>query len=271
MDMSKVFAPNQSFEQYSERFKDFFTMRRENGIIEVRMHENGGPTAWKKEHNMGWGAVLKAVGADPENEVLIIGGTGDVWAKDMKSDGYAEMVLKLQKEMPGMFTRIMFDNYQRVSKNMHAMLFDLDIPTIGVINGPSDGHMEMALLCDINLCAPNVEFRSIHFAGNGAPGDSFFAVMQNSLGLPRSNYLAYTGKSFSAEQAQKWGMVNELVPSEEIYARAWELAKDIMKKPRTVRRLTHDVMRRPVREYINDQFGFQAMAATLAGCILDGN
>jgi hypothetical protein len=33
-------------EEYAERFKDFFKFKRENGILEVRMHTNDGPVKW---------------------------------------------------------------------------------------------------------------------------------------------------------------------------------------------------------------------------------
>jgi enoyl-CoA hydratase/carnithine racemase len=264
VDTKAVFSPNQIFEEYSERFQDHFAMKRENGILEVRMHENGGPSLWKKEDCFGWGALLKAVGDDTENEVLILGGTGDVWSKSLKSDDHAEALGQLRTSNPQLYEKQMLENYQRVSKNIYAMLYDIDIPTIGVINGSSNGHMEMAFLCDFNLCVPDVEFRSSDFGAGMAPGDGFFAIMQQLLGVPRSNYLAYTGNPFTAEEAYDWGMVNELVPSEEIYARAWELARAVMEQPRAVRRLSHDIMRKPMRDHFNRELNFQAMAATLS-------
>lgn len=263
----ELFAPNQTFEQYSKRFEDVFMMRRENGVIEVKMHQGGEASPWRKEFNFGWGAALRAIGADPENELLIIGGTGDAWATDDRADGYADSIMELMRANPVMFNKFSFDNYQRVSKNMRSMLFDIDIPTIGVINGPAPSHMELALLCDITLCAPNVEFRSIHFPAGIGPGDGFYAAMQELIGIRRADYLCYTGRPFSAQKAKEWGMVSELAPSDEIYQRAWDLAFDIMKQPREVRRLTHEIMREPMRQHFNKNFGYQSMASTLAGCV----
>ena len=270
MTNQKMFAPTQSFEEYQERFKDFFAITRKDGVVEVRMHENGGPTPWKREHNYGWGPVIKAIGDDPENEVLILGGTGDVWAKDMLSDGYAEKVFQMQREQPGLYNQLCFDTFQRVSKMIYSLLYDVDIPTIGVVNGPGPAHMELAFLCDINLCAPNVEFKAVHFPLGMVPGDGFFMIMQYLLGTTRANYLAYTGKAFSAQEAQEWGMVNEIVTSEEIYARAWELAEEIMKQPRPVRRLTHDIMRKPLRDYVNATYNYQAMVEAFGGSAVVG-
>ena len=40
------YYPVPKLEEYSERFKDFFSFKRENGILEVKMHTNGGPVKW---------------------------------------------------------------------------------------------------------------------------------------------------------------------------------------------------------------------------------
>jgi len=252
-----AFVPNQTFEEYQERFKDYFAITRKDGIVEVRMHENGGVSMWKKEHNFGWGAVLRAIGADTENEVLIFGGTGDMWAKDMDPE-YVKQVMIMMKENPAAFNTLFFDTYQRVAKMIQAMFYEVDIPTIGVINGPSSGHMEIALLSDFCLCAPNVEFRSSHFVNGMVPGDGTFFAMQFLLGPARANHLTITGESFTAQQAYDWGMVGEVVPTEEIYARAWEIAGEIMQKSRPVRRLTHELMRRAGRRFFTEEYNFQA-------------
>lgn len=259
------FSPNQTFEEYSERFKDYFSIKRENGIIEVRMHENQGPTSWKNEHNFGWGPLLKAIGADLENEVLIIGGTGDVWTTTSRADGTYEKVMTWLKENPGSYAAMQVDLHQRVSKMMHSMLFDVDIPTIGVVNGPAEDHTELAFVCDVTLCAPNVEFQIPHFGLGIVPGDGSFSVFRHLIGEKRANYYAYTGEKFTAQEAKEWGMVNELYPSEEIYDKAWDIALSLMKQPRAVRRMTHEIMRKPMREFVSGQYDYDGLAEGFAG------
>ena len=40
------YYPVPKLEEYSERFKEFFLFKRENGILEVKMHTKGGPVKW---------------------------------------------------------------------------------------------------------------------------------------------------------------------------------------------------------------------------------
>lgn len=269
-DVLNGFKPTQSFEEYCERFKDYYSIRREDGIIEIKMCRDGGPSPWTVQHNYGWGPLLQAVGDDPENEVIIIGGTGDRFFTSSQADGYARYVFELQRNDPQAFAELMFDTVQRVAKMIHTIAYSVDVPIIGVVNGPADSHMELAFLCDMALSAPNVEYKAIHFPLGMVPGDGFFMLMQKMLGNVRANYLAYTGKPFTAQEALEWGMVSEIHDSDKIYDRAWELARSIMEKPRAVRRLTHDLVRKPLREYVSHEYYYQDIAECLGGLCIAG-
>jgi hypothetical protein len=64
------FLPTPKFEEYKERFKDFYKMqRRVDGVILVEAHTNGGPIQLSVENHRSVGQMLKTVGADPENEI----------------------------------------------------------------------------------------------------------------------------------------------------------------------------------------------------------
>ena len=79
------FLPTPKFEEYSEFFKDFFTMsRRDDGVLLVQAHTVGGPIQLSVQNHRALGQMLRVVGADPENEILILTGTGDEFM--MRSD-----------------------------------------------------------------------------------------------------------------------------------------------------------------------------------------
>jgi enoyl-CoA hydratase/carnithine racemase len=70
------------------------------------------------------------------------------------------------------------------------------------------------------------------------PADGIHNCFQELLGVKRAAYALLTGQAITAEQALEWGMVNEVVPRDELIARAYAIADHIMTQPRTVRRLT---------------------------------
>ena len=90
------FIPTPKFEEYKERFKDFYKMqRRVDGVILVEAHTNGGPIQLSVENHRSVGQMLKTVGADPENEIMIFTGSGDEFMMDADPEGF-----KLEAEDP---------------------------------------------------------------------------------------------------------------------------------------------------------------------------
>jgi len=71
------FVPTPRFEEYRETFKDFYRMeRRDDGVLLVAAHTQGGPVQLSVQNHRSLGQMLKTVGADPANEVLILTGSG---------------------------------------------------------------------------------------------------------------------------------------------------------------------------------------------------
>ena len=75
---SQQFVPTPKFEEYSELFKDFYKLeRRDDGVLLVQAHTEGGPIRLNVQNHRSLGQLLKVIGADPENEVLILTGSGE--------------------------------------------------------------------------------------------------------------------------------------------------------------------------------------------------
>jgi len=250
-----------SFEEYSEKYKDFFVMKRENGIIEVRMHTNGGPFQHTWAGHSSWSQAWQDIANDPENEVLIITGTGDKfytipYSKDpekRKTAGNWES-LPFREWSPDLMMR----QYKESYKNLENLVFQMDIPTIAVVNGPGS-HTEFALQCDLTLCAPDAYFFENHFIFGVAPGDGMYLIMQELLGLKRAAYYMYTGKNIDAETAKELGLVNEVLPREKLLDRAWEIAREMMKRPRGCRYMASQITKRPWKKILADDLEHNMM------------
>ena len=68
-----------TLEEYSETFKEYFKFKRENGILEVRMHYDDGPVVWSYQMHKAIADLWTYIGQDLENEVIIFTATGDRW------------------------------------------------------------------------------------------------------------------------------------------------------------------------------------------------
>jgi enoyl-CoA hydratase/carnithine racemase len=247
------FIPTPKFEEYKEVFKENYKMERsEDGVIVVRAHTNDGPIQLSVENHRSVGQMFKTVGADPENEVMIFTGTGPYFMIEMDPEGF-----KLEQE------DLPYWAYEYAYKdgriNAASLVNDLEIPTIGVMNGPGF-HSEMCLMCDITICSEDAVIFDPHFKVGSVPGDGIHCAFQELLGVKRAAYALLTGQPIDAQKALELGLVNEVVPREKLIERARELADIIMQQARTTRRMTTQIIRRPWRQRLaNDLDGGFAM------------
>lgn len=243
------FVQTPKFEDYREQFKDFYKMeRREDGVLLVRAHTNGGPIQLSVENHRSLGQMLKVIGADPENEILILTGSGDEFMMDSDPAGF-----KLEEE------QLEYWAYEYAYKdgriNVSSLVNDLEIPTIGVLNGPGF-HTEICLMCDITICSEDATIFDLHYDIGSVPGDGIHSCFQELLGVKRAAYALLTGQAIDAKTALEYGMVNEVLPQDQLIARAYQIADHIMTQPRTTRRLTTQIVRRPWKQRIvNDLDG----------------
>jgi enoyl-CoA hydratase/carnithine racemase len=250
----RSFVPPPDFDEYSHRFADYYRFeRRDDGVLLVQAHSDGGPQKLSVESHRALGQMLKEIGADPKNEILILTGAGHDFMMEAEEDGF-----RLEdQDLP-------YWAYEYAYKdgriNVSALVNDLEIPTIGVLNGPGF-HTEICLMCDITICSDDAIVFDLHFDIGSVPGDGIHSCFQELLGVKRAAYALLTGQAIDAQTALEYGMVNEVLPRARLLERAWELADHIMTQPRTTRRLTTQIVRRPWRQRIADDldggFGIQ--------------
>ncbi|MEV0290531.1 enoyl-CoA hydratase/isomerase family protein [Kribbella sp. NPDC050820] len=247
------FIPTPRFDDYREKFRDFFHLERENGVVVAAAHTAGGPIQLSVQNHRALGQMLKTLGADPENEVLILTGTGEDFMMDSDPAGF-----ELEDEdMPNWAYEYA---YKDGRINVSSLINDLEIPTIGILNG-SGFHSEIVLMCDITLCAEDATLFDLHYDIGSVPGDGIHSCFQELLGVKRAAYALLTGQAITAQLALDWGMVNEVLPRDKLLERALAIADHIMSQPRVTRRLTTQVVRRPWKKRIVDDldggFGIQ--------------
>jgi enoyl-CoA hydratase/carnithine racemase len=176
------------------------------------------------------------VGADLDNEVVIITGTGECWLADVEASSFAQPMSQWDGDL-------VVEQYNDGVKILERLVFDVDVPTIAAINGPGP-RLELPLLCDLTLCAPDVVFGDGNFRAGSAPGDGMFLALSELAGPKRASHVVYTGQGIPAEEARRLGIVNEVLPRADLMPRALDLAAQIMARPRTARRLTHGIVSR---------------------------
>jgi enoyl-CoA hydratase len=115
----------------------------------------------------------------------------------------------------------------------------IEKPVIGAINGAAvTGGLEIALQCTFLVASERARFADTHARVGIMPGGGITVLMAQSMGLRRAIELSLTGNFLTAAEAHRYGLVNHVVPHEELLAFSHRLASDIVNNDqRGVRRL----------------------------------
>lgn len=118
-----------------------------------------------------------------------------------------------------------------------AML-TFDRPIIGAINGHAvTAGFELSLLCDILIVSTEAKFADTHSRVGMLPGWGLSQRLPRLIGISRAKEISLTGNFVSAQQAEAWGLVNRVVPPEELLPTCKALAADIAScVPEVIRR-----------------------------------
>ncbi len=101
-------------------------------------------------------------------------------------------------------------------------------PMIGAINGPAvTGGLEVALACDFLVASERARFADTHARVGVVPGWRLSVVLPEAIGYRRAKEMSATGNFVDAETALTWGLVNHVVPHDELLPFCQQLGRDI--------------------------------------------
>src|SRR5215203_4269939 len=105
----------------------------------------------------------------------------------------------------------------------------LSKPLIGAINGVAiTGGFELALNCDFLVASVEAKFGDTHSRVGVMPGWGLTVLLPQAIGVRRAREMSFTGNFMSADEALQWGLVNHVVPHDELMPFARKLATDII-------------------------------------------
>ena len=240
------------FEDYADKYANV-RMERRDGILEITFHTDGDSLVWGDKPLSDLGYAFTDIGTDRDNKVVIVTGAGEDFCTKFMAPGI------------GSRTAGDWDVACWGIKRLLTNLLDIEVPMIGAVNGQAVIHSELALLCDIVLAEENAVFQDLpHFPGGMVPGDGVHVLWPLLLGPTRGKYFLLTGQKLSAREALELGVVNEVVPRENLLPRARELAEQLASKPLLALRYTRFALNLQMRRLMQDMLGYGVTLEALA-------
>jgi enoyl-CoA hydratase len=102
-------------------------------------------------------------------------------------------------------------------------------PLIGAVNGVAvTGGFEVALNCDFLIASDRARFADTHARVGVMPGWGLTVLLAQRIGVARAKQMSFTGNYLDAPTALAWGLVNEVVPHDDLLPYCRKLAADIV-------------------------------------------
>lgn len=159
---------------------------------------------------------LETLAADDSVRVLVLTGTGRgfIAGADIK-------------EYDGV-TQTAFDAYQRLGRRAYAALASLPQPTIAAVNGYAfGGGFEVALCCDVILASTAARFSLPEVKLGLVPGGSGTQRLARAVGVRAAKELVMTGRAMRPDEAERRGLVSQVVEPDELLPQALDLARTL--------------------------------------------
>ena len=204
--------------------------RREGGILEVTM-DRGKANAIDLATSRIMGEVFADFRDDPALRVAIVTGAGPKFfcpGWDLKAAAAGDAV-------DGDYGIGGFGGLQE--------LRDLNKPIVAAVNGICcGGGLEIALSADIIIAADHATFALPEIRA-GTVADAASIKLPKRIPYHIAMEMLLTGRWIDAQEAHRWGLVNEIVPAEALMARAWEQARLLERGPPLVYAAIKEIVR----------------------------
>ena len=155
--------------------------------------------------------------------------------------------------------------YDRLNTtNNEALFFKLNKPVIAAINGACVGAgLSLALSCDIRIASDKAKFGSAYIKLGAAPGLGLTYWLPRIIGPAAALEFLLTGKTILGPEAKQIGLVNQVVPAEELMKASMDMAAQITQYPVLALALTKRLVYRSMIDDVAHHYDWESWASML--------
>lgn len=203
--------------------------------------------------------ALKKAERDPEVRCIVFTGAGRAFSsgEDLKAR---------QAEGITGFGATLRERYNPIVLKMRNM----EKPIIGSINGAAAGAgLSLALACDLRVASEKASFIEVFVRVGLVPDSGASFLLPRLVGLGKALEMAFTGDAVDAAEAYRVGLVNTVVPPDQLESATRELASRLAKGPTKAIGLAKRNMNRALDAEMLSVLEYEVHAQEAAGSSAD--
>ncbi len=170
------------------------------------------------------GAAVRSADQHPDVRAVVVRGEGPIFSAGIDVFSLAQSQAELGQRNPARWLRRLAADLQHALNEIEAT----EVPVIGALQGQVIGlGLELALSFDLRVAADDCKL-SIPEARLGLVADvGGVTRLARTVGPSRAKDLLMTARSVDAQEALAWGLVNRVVPADQVLAQSEALADQI--------------------------------------------
>lgn len=227
----------------------------ENNIATITLNRPDVFNAFNDAQSYELQDALKQATRDAEVRVVVLTGAGKAFCSGQDLKAIADST-----------DRSLADSLHKRYNPIIRAMRDMPKPIIGRLNGVAAGAgCSLALACDFVVAAENASLIEV-FINVGLvldSGSSYF--LPRIVGSNRAFELSTMGSKVMAAQALEWGMVNRVVPAEELDAKVAEIATYYAKAPTKAIGLMKKMLNKSFNSDLETMLQYEAYCQEIAG------
>lgn len=205
---------------------------KSEGIATITINRPEVRNALNPETNQEISARLDDAMKDDSVHVVVITGAGDR-AFSSGAD------INIMKDITAAKAR----EFSKTGQQIFDKVETFDKPIIAAINGFAlAGGLELAMACDLRIASENARLALTEINVGLTPGWGGTQRLPRYVGKAVAKELIFTGKMIDARTAERYGLVNAVVPLDQLKTAVTALAKELMKKPRVNLKLAKELI-----------------------------
>jgi enoyl-CoA hydratase len=220
-------------------------VEKQDKVMTITLNAPESMNAFSMPMHWSFSRIWDDVQDDPEVNVVVLTGAGRAF-----SAGGNVIAMQQKIDDPDLWDATSLIEAKRIVWRM----LECDKPIIARVNGHAVGlGATVALMCDIIIAADTAKIGDPHVNAGLVAGDGGALIWPQLIGFARAKEYLFTGDLMDAAEAHRIGLINHVVPAEQLDDKVYTLARRLAAGAMKSIRWTKQVINIPLRQIAHSQ------------------